>query len=163
MGKDGLAPSALSELHPRYRTPVLAELTLAGWSILLVVGVAVLVQYPLPVWYVGSWAIDLNVRAGSGSFNVLTDYAMFGAVSFETLAVASLFVFRRRFPPDKVQLPYRCWGYPWLPAFYVLVMGAVLVNMFRTNRTEALAGVAFIAVGALVYAVLFAGPAKDSK
>ena len=37
MGQDGLAPRALSRLHPRYETPALAEAVLAGWSIALVV------------------------------------------------------------------------------------------------------------------------------
>jgi basic amino acid/polyamine antiporter, APA family len=138
MGRDGLVPHALAQLHPRYHTPAIAGLTLAAWSALLVVGVALL-------------------QPGSGTFNTLTDYAMFGALSFETLVVASLFVFRRRYPPDKVDLPYRCPFYPWLPLVYVVAMCAVLVNMFWTNLGESLAAVGFIALGALVYAVVFAG------
>ncbi len=31
-------------------------------------------------------------------FDTLTDFAMFGAVIFETLAVSTIFVFRRRMP-----------------------------------------------------------------
>ena len=36
MGKDGLAPHALCQLHPQYGTPARAEAVLAGWSVLLV-------------------------------------------------------------------------------------------------------------------------------
>ncbi len=163
MGRDGLAPRVLATLHPRFRTPAVAELTLAAWAVLLVVGVAVLVQYRLPTFDLAGFTFDVNLRAGSGQFNVLTDYAMFGAVAFETLAVASIFVFRRLYPPDRVTLPYRCRLYPWLPGIYVAVMAAVLVNMFVTNRIEALVGVAFMSVGALLYALVFAGssPAKS--
>ena len=95
----------------RYETPAVACLTLAAWSVLLVVAVAL-------------------AQPGKGMFDTLTDYAMFGALSFETLVVASLFVFRRRYPPDQVDIPYRCPLYPWLPLVYVVAMSAILVNMF---------------------------------
>ena len=88
-------------------------------------------------------------------FDALTDFAMFGSVSFETLVVASLFIFRRRFSRASHQLPYRCPGYPIVPALYVLIMCAVLANMFLVDQqTESIIGVAFILVGALVYAIL---------
>src|SRR5262249_52506653 len=140
MGQDGLAPHGLCQLHPHWGTPFRAVAALTAWSVLLVGGMAALVN-------IGK--LDKSI------FDGLTDYAMFGAVSFETLAVASIFVCRRQFPVDKVQLPYRCWGYPWLPIFYVAVMAAVLVNMFVTDLTQSLAAVALIAVGAIVYFTVF--------
>jgi amino acid transporter len=167
MGRDGLAPSVLSALHPRYRTPVLAGLALTGWSILLVVGVALLVRYPIPVIEIASdfsaveIHLDLNLPPGADAFDVLTDYAIFGSVSFETLAIATLFAFRRRYPRGQVELPYRCPLFPWLPLTYVLIMAAVLFNMFRTKQVQSLVAVGFIAVGAVVYLLVFARrPAK---
>ena len=141
MGKDGLAPSTMCRLHARYGTPVLAIVVLSSWAILLVLGAAVLK-------FVGILEKAL--------FDILTDYAMFGAIAFETLAVASIFMCRRAYPVDKVALPYRCWGYPVLPIVYVAVMAAVLVNMFVTQRTESLIAVGFMGVGGLVYVLLFA-------
>jgi L-asparagine transporter-like permease len=95
--------------------------------------------------------LDLNLPADKGPFDVIIDFAMFGAISFETLAVSSIFVLRQRFPQAKVQLPYRCPLFPWLPLVYVLAMSAVLFNMFTTQRTEALVGLSFICLGALLY------------
>ena len=88
-------------------------------------------------------------------FDVVTDFAMFGATTFETLAVASVFVFRWKLP--NAERPYRCWGYPVLPAIYVLILAAVVANMFVTpeQQSEALIGLGFIGVGAIVYFVLF--------
>lgn len=156
MGRDGLAPRALCSLRP-FGTPALAELVLAGWAVLLVVGAAAFLRFGVPIITIGDWVIDLNLPPRTDVFDLLTDYAIFGATSFETLAVATLFVFRHRFPQERVALPYRCWGYPWLPALYVLAMGAVLVNMAWTKRTQSLAALGFIAVGAVVYAVFFGG------
>ena len=87
--------------------------------------------------------------------DTLTDFAMFGAVAFETLAVASVFVFRRTRPD--AERPYRCLGYPLVPAIYVLVMAAVFVNMFATpeQRGVAMIGLVFILSGAVVYELTF--------
>ena len=111
-------------------------------------------MWRLPVLNLGSSSLDLNLPAGKAPFDVITDFAMFGAISFETSAVASIFVYRTRYPVREVALPYRCPLYPVLPAVYVLCLGAVLVNMFQSQRAEALTGVGFILVGAFVY-VLF--------
>ena len=159
MGKDGLAPRGLALLHSRYHTPVFAAIALAGWSIVLVAGVALLIHFPLPVFDIAGRKLD--VKIDTGAFNTLTDYAMFGAVSFETLAITTLFAFRRRYPRDKVKLPYRCPLYPWLPLVYVLIMAAVLFNMFYTSLGASLFAVGFIAVGAALYCLVFAWR-KDS-
>jgi basic amino acid/polyamine antiporter, APA family len=153
MGEDGLAPRALGAVHARYRTPALAIAVLATWSALQVVIVAFLT-------WVG-W-----LEENKSHFDRLTDFAMFGAVIFETLAVISIFVFRRRRPD--AERSYRCPGYPFVPALYVLLPAFVLVNMFTHERAEALAGVGFIALGAVVYVVLGLGsttprPSVDGK
>jgi basic amino acid/polyamine antiporter, APA family len=141
MAHDGLAPARLGELHPRFRTPAFATVVLMCWSVLLVVVSAIVVEFQEP----------LGLPARINVFDLLTDYAMFGAIAFETLAVASIFPLRRQYPAGQVPLPYRCRGYPWLPAIYVLAWAAVLANMFVTKRTESLFGLGFVAAGALFY------------
>lgn len=149
MGEDGLAPRALGTVHAHYRTPAIAILLMAGWGSLLVLAAAALTRYQLPLFHVGSLAIDLNVPANKALFDLLTDFAMFGAISFETLSVTTIFIFRWRYP--QAERPYRCIGYPIVPALYVIIMATVLVSMFYSQRTESLVGLGFIAVGAGVY------------
>lgn len=156
MGRDGMAPRFLSGLHSRWNTPAWAITILACWSILLVVGTAMLVRFGLPVVTIADVVIDLNLPPRADPFDVLTNFCIFGATAFETLAVASIFILRHR-PVAGGEPPYRCPLYPLLPLVYVLAMGAVLVNMFVTSRTEAFVGVGFMIVGAFVYATLFAG------
>ena len=138
MGEDGLAPRSLGAVHPRYRTPAIAILVMATWACSLILGVAFL-----------TWCRLLP--EGKAHFDILTDFAMFGAVVFETLAVTTIFVFRRRLP--NVERPYRCWGYPVVPALYLILPAMVLGNMFVHQQAEALTGVGFIALGAIVYYV----------
>lgn len=159
MGQDRLAPSIFARLHAQYRTPSAAIVVMAGWSCLLVLCVGALTQYRIPVIPLGSTTLDLNVPPGKSPFDIMTDFVIFGSATFETLAVATIFMFRRRIPVTAENRPYRCWGYPVVPALYVAIMAAVLVNMFISpeQRTEALVGMGFIASGAVVYLLVFWG------
>ena len=158
MARDRLAPESLARVTARTRTPVLATAVLAAWSSVIVAVGGALTVYRLPPLEMGTASLDLNVPAGKPLFDVVTDFAMFGAVTFETLVIAALFILRQRYPAESRALPYRCPGYPVVPALYVVIMACVLRNMFMSpdQRTEALVGVAFILVGAAVYAVVFA-------
>ncbi len=138
MGEDRLAPRALGAVHPQFHTPALAILVTAGWAATLVLGVTALTRSAI-------------LPPDKDHFNILTSFAMFGAVIFETLAVASIFVFRWRRP--EAERPYRCPGYPWVPALYVIILALVVTSMFLNETQEALIGVGFIAVGAAVYGV----------
>jgi basic amino acid/polyamine antiporter, APA family len=136
MGEDGLAPPALRRIHPRYHTPTTAIWVMAGWASILVGAVAVL-------------KVTGVLEKIKSPFDVLTDFAMFGAVIFETAAVMAIFVLRFKMP--FAPRPYRCWGYPVVPALYVILPACVLGNMFISQRIEAMTGTAFIMVGVVVY------------
>jgi amino acid transporter len=149
MGEDGLAPKRLAEVHATFRTPVPAIIVMSLWTSVLVLAGAALTQWRLPTFEIAGRVLDLNLPANKPLFDVLTDFAMFGAIAFETLAVASIFVFRRTMPD--AERPYVCWGYPAVPIVYIALMTPVLVNMFVRQTTEAMIGVGFVAVGAAVY------------
>lgn len=153
MGEDGLAPRALGAVHPRYRTPALAIIVMAIWASILVIAGAAVVRSTGKVYEVGSLKIDLTKP--KSLFDLLTDFAMFGSVIFETLAVLSIFVFRRT--RADAPRPYRCPGYPIMPALYVLLPGVVLANFFVNQQLEAVTGTLIVGVGAVVYLLVFRG------
>jgi amino acid transporter len=137
MGQDELVPGILCRIHPRYNTPANAGVTLSVISIVIVLA--------------GSY-IKPN---GKALFDVITDFSMFGAISFGCLAVGSIFVVRKRYPVATHPLPYRCPGYPLPPVLYIVFMIGVIANMFVTQQNEAIAGVILIAVGGLIYFAIF--------
>lgn len=146
MADDGLAPRWLSWVHARFRTPVNSITALAACSVLLVFG--------------GAWARS-QFEMKRQLFDMLTDFAMFGAVIFETLAVTTIFVFRRRLPD--VPRPYRCPGYPWVPLLSLTLPIFVLGMMFVNQPFEAMFGVAFVGVGTLAYAAQTRNWSKETK
>jgi amino acid transporter len=141
MGLDGLAPTWLGAVHARFQTPAPAIALMTCWASLLVLGVAILTQTGV-------------LKDDKSAFDRLTDFAMFGAVIFETMAVMTIFVFRWRYP--QAERPYRCPGYPLVPALYVVLPAFILVNTLVGEETwiEALTAVIFITAGAAVYFAL---------
>jgi amino acid transporter len=151
MGEDRLAPRSLHQLHAVYRTPALATLVLCGWSVMVVLIVGAAFQF-------GAFG-DPNDAATKVPFDITTDFAMFGAIALETLAVLSIFVFRYS-RPDAPR-PYRCIGYPVVPALYGVIMLVVWLNMFATKKIESWTGIGFMVAGTLIYlAFLRRGPAS---
>ena len=118
MAHDGIFFRRLARVHPRWRTPV-ASLVIQG------------------VW--------ASVLALSGRYDQLFTYSMFAMVASYAAGVAALFVLRWK-RPDAPR-PYRCTGYPWLPALYVLVAGAWGLNALWQRPKESLAGAVIILLG----------------
>jgi len=116
--RDGYFFKAIAEVHPRYRTPA----------------VSIVVQCALAV-------ILLLV---GGSFRQFFSLAIFAEWLFYMIAGSTLFVFRRRDP--NAERPYRVWGYPTVPAVFVLVSAALLYYTFTDNlRSSAWGSVAILA------------------
>jgi len=118
MACDGVFFKKMAEVHPKWRTPAFS---LIGEGI---------------------WASILTL---SGRYDQLYTYVMFGMVLSYTLTVIGLFVLRWKRPD--ANRPYRCTGYPWLPAIYVLIGGAWTLNTIITRPWESLAGTSIVLAG----------------
>jgi len=94
----------------------------------------------------GVWASLLVL---SGSFDTLTDYALFAVLAFVCLNAASVFVLRRREPGR--ERPYRTWGYPVTPLLFLVVTTFLLMNTLVTAPKQAAAGLGLIALGLPFY------------
>jgi len=115
-----------------------------GWSLLLQgVWSAALV---LPRTY------NPVTRQYGNLYSNLLDYVISATLLFYILTIAGVFRLRRTRPD--ASRPYRVWGYPWLPAFYVAGASLVLVILFVYRPSTTWPGLIIIALGALVYAVV---------
>jgi basic amino acid/polyamine antiporter, APA family len=123
MARDGLFPEAARRISPRTHVPAVAIVAQSVWSGILVL---------------------------CGTLAQLVSYTGFALVLFSGIAVAALFVLRRR-EPDAPR-PFRAWGYPWAPGLFVVASAVMVVNeLWRSPGTSA-AGLAIIAAGLPVYA-----------
>ncbi len=133
MARDGLFAAPAARVHPRFHAPVSAIVTQAVWSGILVL---------------------------CGSLSQLVSYTGFAVVLFSGIAVAAVFVLRRR-EPDAPR-PFRAWGYPLAPAVFVVASALMVGNEIWRNPEPALAGVAIIALGIPVYVALRARSGRSA-
>jgi APA family basic amino acid/polyamine antiporter len=122
MARDGVFLPAASRVHPRYRTPHVAVVATTVWSIVLTL---------------------------SGSYEQLFTYVMFASILFSVAAGVALFVLRRTRPAQP--RPYKAWGYPLVPALFVLGASAFVLNTLFERPVESIAGLGLVATGVPVY------------
>ena len=87
--------------------------------------------------------------AMSGTFDLLTDMVVFSWLIFEILAVAAVFVLRKRV--TDVSSVYRAPGYSYLPWVYMLATAYLTINTLYALPGRSLAGLGLIALGLPVY------------
>lgn len=85
------------------------------------------------------------ILALSGSFDMLTDYVVFGSWVFYGLVTSSIFVFRRKYPD--LERPYRAFGYPVVPIIFLFVTAWLLYITFSNDMPQITAGIALISSG----------------
>lgn len=73
------------------------------------------------------------------------ELAVFAEWLFYMLTATTVFVYRKRHP--EYARPYRVWGYPVLPAIFVVCAAAVLVSSYASNLGGSLLGTALILLG----------------
>jgi len=118
MGQDGVFFKRMAVIHPKWRTPAFSLIAQ------------------------GIWAAVLTL---SGRYDQLYTYVIYGMVLSYTLTVIGMFLLRWKRP--EIPRPYRCTGYPWLPAIFVIVGTAWTLNTIVTRPTEAFWGTAIVLIG----------------
>jgi basic amino acid/polyamine antiporter, APA family len=84
-----------------------------------------------------------------GRFQQLFELAVFAEWLFYMLTATTVFVYRQKHP--EMARPYRVWGYPMLPAVFVLSAAVVLYSSFAGNLRGSLIGSGLILLGLPLY------------
>ncbi len=122
MAKDRLFFKAAADVHPEYNTPSKA------------------------IWMQAAWA---GLLVFSGTFDQLTDMLVFASFIFYGATTLGVFILRKRMPD--VHRPYKAWGYPVIPAIFIVFCGALVVITILGKPREALLGLGLIASGVPFY------------
>jgi basic amino acid/polyamine antiporter, APA family len=92
------------------------------------------------------WACVLCL---SGSYGQLLDYATFASLLFYIVCIGGLFILRKKEP--NTPRPYKAFGYPVIPALYILLAGFVCVDLLIFRTYSAGMGVLIILLGIPVF------------
>jgi basic amino acid/polyamine antiporter, APA family len=124
MSRDGLFFKGVGKLSAKSKTPVNSLWVQWGWTCLLCL---------------------------SGSYGQLLDYVIFAVLIFYILTIVGLFVLRRT-RPDAVR-PYRAFGYPVLPALYIVMAMWISAVLLRYKPQYTWPGLILVLLGVPVYLV----------
>lgn len=98
------------------------------------------------LWVQCIWA---SVLAVSGKFGDLLTYATFASLLFYILTIIGVFVLRKKEP--NTERPYKAFGYPFIPAIYILVTVAICVTLLVYDTFNTGLGLGIVVLGVPVY------------
>ncbi len=124
MARDGYFFRAMGRLGRRSRVPVGA------------------------LWGQAAWTAALCL---SGKYQSLYEYMVFALLLFFAATGAAVFVLRRRSPA--AARPYRTWGYPVVPAVFIVMSLAVFASIVASQPVKSLVGLGLLSAALPVYAV----------
>ena len=122
MAKDKLFFSKAADVHPKFHTP----------------GNAIMIQ--------GLWA---SVLALSGTFEEIIALVVFVNFMMWIAASSTVFVLRKKQP--ELERPYKVWGYPYVPAFFIIFSSAIMINTFFESPQQSLMGIGLTLLGIPAY------------
>ena len=121
MARDGLLFRWIAAVHPRFRTPHSAIILQAIWA---------------------------SVLVATGTYRALFTRVIYTEWIFFGLMGLGLFRLRRR--PD-YSPSYRAWGYPVVPAIFIVASFLIVANQIVSDPRESAAGLGLVALGWPVY------------
>ncbi len=124
MAEGGVFPRAAGRVHPRFGTPA----------------VALIVQGVVSAAFVFT-----------GRFEQLLTSVLFASWLFYALGGLAVFVLRKR---DRIQRSYRVWGYPWVPAAFVVFAALLLFSTVLADPRDSALGAGLLLTGVPAYLIL---------
>jgi APA family basic amino acid/polyamine antiporter len=94
-------------------------------------------------------AVWASLLCLSGTYGDLLDYCTFASLLFYIVTIGGIFILRRKYPD--AERPYRALAYPFLPALYILIAGAICVILLITKPQNTWSGVFIVLLGVPVY------------
>jgi len=85
----------------------------------------------------------------SGKYGDLLEYAMFASLMFYIITIGGIFILRKKEP--NAERPYKAFGYPFLPALYIIITLAICVDLLINKTSSTGAGVLIVLLGIPVY------------
>lgn len=114
----------------------------------------------VPAWALvmqGIWAAflvlprtyDATTKTYGNLYGTLLDYVISAALIFYILTIAG--VFRLRYTKPDVERPYKAFGYPVIPALYIIGASTILIVLFIYRPTTTFAGLGIVLSGVPAY------------
>jgi len=131
--QDGLFFRRMADIHPRFQSPSTSLIVQALLTTALLLAV--------------------------GRFQQLFELAIFAEWLFYLITATTIFYYRRH---ETKPAAYRVWGYPVVPALFVVAAGVLLYYSYAENLKNSLLGTAVILLGVPLH-FIWRGKPEDSE
>jgi APA family basic amino acid/polyamine antiporter len=98
------------------------------------------------LWFQCLWACLLCF---SGQYGDLIKYSTFASLLFYILTIAGIFVLRKK-EPD-LERPYKAFGYPYIPALYIILTFSICIDLLIYDTKSVGMGLLIVLIGIPVY------------
>lgn len=98
------------------------------------------------LWIQAIWASLLCL---SGSYGSLLDYCTFASLVFYIITISTVFYFRIKMPD--APRPYKAFGYPFIPALYILITLFICIDLLIFKPQNTVWGLVIMFIGIPVY------------
>jgi len=143
MARDGLFFKATGKLNAR-SVPAVGLVLQCLWTCLLVLPRTRLRDAA------GAPRLDPHAQELYGNlYSNLLDYVVFAVLIFYVLTILGLFVLRRKRPD--AERPYRAFGYPVIPALYIVVASTIALVLLLYKTETSWPGLLIVLTGVPVY------------
>lgn len=102
------------------------------------------------LWFQCFWACILCI---SGKYGDLLTYATFASLLFYILTIFGVFILRKKEP--NADRPYKAFGYPVIPALYIIITAAICITLLIYDTFNTGLGLFIVSLGIPVYYFLF--------
>jgi basic amino acid/polyamine antiporter, APA family len=144
MARDGLFFRSTGKLNDKH-VPAIGLILQGLWAVLLVI--------PRTRSY-GSEGLPLvdpttGFERYGNLYSDLLNYVVFSVLIFYVLTIVGLFVLRRKRPA--AERPYKAFGYPLIPALYIIAATIIMIVLLLYQTKTTFPGLAIVLIGVPVY------------
>jgi APA family basic amino acid/polyamine antiporter len=115
-------------------------------------------KFAVPQYALWIQCIVAAILCLSGKYGDLLDMIAFVVVLFYALTIIGIFILRKKRPD--IERPYKAFGYPVLPAIYVLLAAVFCIFLIRMKPIYAGIGLGIVLLGIPLYYIAVASRKK---
>lgn len=109
-------------------------------------------RFEVPAWGLWIQCIWASALCLSGKYGDLLDFVVMAVLIFYILTIAGIFILRKKRPDLK--RTYKAFGYPFLPALYILTATTICIGLLVYKTAYTWPGVMIILTGIPIYYII---------
>lgn len=109
-------------------------------------------QASVPSWALWAQCIWASILCLTGKYGDLLDFVVIIVLIFYILTIYGIFILRKKRPDT--ERPYKAFGYPILPALYIIIASALIIGLLYSKFSTCGWGIFIMLLGIPIYYII---------